>query len=181
MILKWQDKKQVSFISSFHDSSMETPQRRGKEIRKPKCVRQYNKFMGGVDLKDQKLQPYLIERKRCVKWYMKLFRRLMNTAVHNSLIIYNTSENKKMDHLNFRIQLVKELLETHGRAVETRQVGRPSKTPMPERITAHHFIERIPSTEKKAKPYKRCIVCCKSTKKGRKQHTGVRNVELGFV
>ena len=52
--------------------------------------------MEGVDLKDQKLQPYLIERKRCIKWYMKLFRLVMNTAVHNSLvIIYNTSENKK--------------------------------------------------------------------------------------
>ena len=64
-----------------------------------------------------------------------------------------------MDHLNFRIQLIKELLETHGRAVETRQIGRPSKTHMPVRITD----TSLTTIEKKAKPYKRCIVCCKRT------------------
>jgi hypothetical protein len=96
---------------------METTEQRGKEIRKPRCIRDYNKFMGGVDLKDQNLQPcYLIERKRCIKWYMKLFTRLMNTAVHNSLIIYKTSGNKKCTTSIFRIQLIKELLQTHVRA-----------------------------------------------------------------
>lgn len=91
MVLKWLDKKQVSFISSFHNASMQTIEKRGKEIKKPTCIREYNQFMGGVDLKDQKLQPYLIERKRCTKWYLKLFRRLLNRAIHNSLIIYNGS------------------------------------------------------------------------------------------
>ena len=86
-----------------------------------------------------------------------------------------------MDHLNFRIQLIKELLETHGRAVQTRQVARPSKTPIPEQTTARHFIERIPTTEKKVKPYKGALCAAREQEKGRKHNTGVRNVELGFV
>ena len=105
----------------------------------------------------------------------------MNTAVHNSLIIYNTPENKKMDHLNFRIQLIKELLETHGRAVETHQVGRPSKIPMPERSTARHFIERIPQQRRRPNHTKDALCAARVQKKGRKQHPGVRKVELGFV
>jgi len=32
-------------------------------ISKPKCMRQYNLAMDGVDVKVQKVQPYLFERK----------------------------------------------------------------------------------------------------------------------
>lgn len=127
---------------------------------------EYNRFMGGVDLKDQKLQPYLVERKRCMKWYLKLFRRLLNTSVHNSYIIYNASNSvKALDHLSFRLQLIRELLDTHGKQTDVPRSGRPSKTPIPDRLTARHFIERIPPTEKKAKPTRRCVVCCKKTGK----------------
>jgi hypothetical protein len=62
MVLKWMDKKPVSFISTFHDAIMMSEEKRGKVISKPKCIRQYNKHMGGVDIKDQKLQSYLVER-----------------------------------------------------------------------------------------------------------------------
>jgi hypothetical protein len=31
--------------------------------------------MGGVDLKGQLLNTYLVERKQINKWYMKLFKR----------------------------------------------------------------------------------------------------------
>jgi hypothetical protein len=33
-------------------------------VKKPVFVLEYNQQMGGVDLKDQELQPYLLERKR---------------------------------------------------------------------------------------------------------------------
>jgi hypothetical protein len=41
---------------------------------------------GGVDLKDQVLQPYVTERKKMTKWYMKMFR-LLNVTILNCLII----------------------------------------------------------------------------------------------
>jgi hypothetical protein len=33
-----------------------------------------NEWEGGIDLKDQLLQMYLVERKRTHKWHIKLFR-----------------------------------------------------------------------------------------------------------
>ena len=117
--------------------------------------------MGAVDLKDQKLQPYLLERKKGTKWYVKLFRRLLNVAVHNSLVIYN-SQNIAMDHLTFRLKLITSIFETYGRAVKSRKHGRPSVNPPPARLTKRHFIEKIPASGKKAKPQKTCVVCQKS-------------------
>jgi hypothetical protein len=74
MVMKWKDKKDVTMISTFHDTTMRTVQHWGAQIKKPACVLEYKKAMCGVDLKDQKLQPYLLERKKGSKWYIKLFR-----------------------------------------------------------------------------------------------------------
>lgn len=43
--------------------------------------------MSGSDKKDQLLHMYIVERKRMIKCYMQLFRRLLNTLILNSLII----------------------------------------------------------------------------------------------
>ena len=68
--MKGNDKKDVSMISIFHDASMVTQQKRGIQIKEtPGCIVDYNQAMGAVDLKDQKLQPYLLERKKITKWY----------------------------------------------------------------------------------------------------------------
>ena len=50
----------------------------GQEKQKPVSVLDYNEKMGGIDLKDQLFQPCLLERKKMTKWYIKLFRRLLN-------------------------------------------------------------------------------------------------------
>jgi hypothetical protein len=105
IVMKWKDKEEVSFISRFHDALMVTKQKRGIDIKKPACIVEYNKAMGGVDLKDQTLQGYLLDRKKGSKWYMKLFQRLLNVTVHNALVIYN-SQNNSTDHLTFRLQLI---------------------------------------------------------------------------
>jgi hypothetical protein len=46
-------------------------------------VLDYNENMGGVDLKDQDLQIYILERKTMTKWYMKMFRRIHNVTILN--------------------------------------------------------------------------------------------------
>ena len=65
MALKWMDKRQVTMLSTIHDDSVVTKQRRtrhapgGREdMRKPSVVEEYNKYMGGVDKDDQLLSYY---------------------------------------------------------------------------------------------------------------------------
>ena len=87
-ILKWKDKKDVTMISMYHGE--ETRMKRKKcrqEKQNPVSVLDYKENMGGVDLKDQLLQPYLLETKKMTKWYIKLFRRLLNTTVLNCMVI----------------------------------------------------------------------------------------------
>ena len=75
--MKWKDKKEVTMISTFYgeETRMELTKCR-QEKQKLVSVLDYNKNMCAVDLKEQLLQPYLLERKKMSKWYIKLFRRL---------------------------------------------------------------------------------------------------------
>jgi len=115
-VLKWKDKKDVTMISTYHGE--ETRVKRMKcrqEKQKPVSVLDYNENMGGVDLKDQLLQPYLLGRKKMTKWYIKLFRRLLNTTFLNCMVIcHANSGQNKVDHFKFRVELVQALLIEHG-------------------------------------------------------------------
>jgi hypothetical protein len=167
-VTKWCDKRIVTMISTYHSNETRTVTVRGKEVAKPVSVLEYNKSMGGVDLKDQLLHSYLIERKRLNKWYMKLFRRLLNATILNALIIYRSNTGKQIDQLSFRTELVEGLFVKHASAVERKvQTGHRSDNLVP-RLTERHFISRIPPTEKKASPQRRCVVCYKH---GRRKDT----------
>ena len=54
--LKWMDKRPVSMLTTIHDDTMTTKVRRTRraegdqeEIRKPVVIKEYNRFLGGVD------------------------------------------------------------------------------------------------------------------------------------
>jgi hypothetical protein len=166
-VMKWHDKRNVLMISTFHDTKMKSEMKRGIEIRKPVCVVEYNKCMGGVDLKDQLLQMYLVERKRMHKWYMKLFRRLLNATVLNALIIYRHNTGHKIDQLAFRVNLVEALFERFADR-ERKVTGRRAQENTIPRLLERHFINKVPPTGKKALPQRRCVVC---SSHGRKKDT----------
>ncbi|XP_013139283.1 PREDICTED: piggyBac transposable element-derived protein 4-like isoform X2 [Papilio polytes] len=112
-VVCWKDVKLVSAVSTYHKNDMVEGRRAGEARQKPAVIDTYNAFMGGVDLKDQKLSTYLLERKRGLKWYIKVFKRLLNTAILNSYIIYvaNMGQQKPVTHRAFRYRLVEEILE----------------------------------------------------------------------
>jgi hypothetical protein len=86
-----------------------------QEKQKPVSVLDYNENMGGVDLKDHLLQPYLLERKKMTKWYVKLFRRLLNTTIVNCMVICHANSGQtKINHFRFRVELLQALLIEHG-------------------------------------------------------------------
>jgi hypothetical protein len=110
-VMKWRHIREASFTSTFHDSSMQTQTVRGTEVSKPKCIRQYNLAIGGVNLKDQMVHPYLLERKQAKKWCVKFSKRQVNVAVHNAFVLYN-SKNKTL-HLTYHLDLIKAPILTH--------------------------------------------------------------------
>jgi len=115
-VLKWKDKKEVTVISSYHgeETRMKLTKCR-QEKQKPLSVLDYNKNIGGVDLKDQLLQPCLLERKKMTKWCIKLFKRLLNITVLNCMVICHANSGQtEIDHFKFTVELVQALLIEHG-------------------------------------------------------------------
>jgi hypothetical protein len=138
--------------------------RANKPEIKPVVVCDYNKNMLGVDLKDQ-----MLERKKGTKRYVKLFKRLLNAAIHNSMVIYRSHPNKEnMDTLQFRPSLAQGLMEKHGSGVLRPVHGHLTVQPPPRRLTERHFLEHIPPMGKKARPHRKCVVY---TRKGQRKET----------
>jgi len=56
-----------------------------------------------------------LERKKITKWYIKLFRRLLNIAVLNCMVICHANSGQtKIDHFKFTVELVQALLIEHA-------------------------------------------------------------------
>ncbi|KAI5639215.1 transposase IS4 domain-containing protein [Phthorimaea operculella] len=81
-MVAWKDVKLVTLISTFHSADRVDGHRAGEAQRKPAVVVAYNKTMGGVDLKDQKLSQYFFERKRGRKWKWRTGIRLGGASDH---------------------------------------------------------------------------------------------------
>ncbi|XP_028157151.1 piggyBac transposable element-derived protein 4-like isoform X1 [Ostrinia furnacalis] len=121
-LIAWKDVKLVTVMSTYHNdlqSPSPTKQVDKKSILKPNTILEYNKYMGGADSKDQKLSMYLLERKRGQKWYMKVFKRLLNTSLLNTFIIYTKNPMPRpLTHREFRVEVALGLLE-HFSSKET--------------------------------------------------------------
>jgi hypothetical protein len=86
-------------VSTYHCADTQRVSKRGKETEKPLCVIDYN-HMGGVDLKDQLLHMYVVERKRMTKWYLKRFKKLLNSTVLNSFVVYRQVTGRNIEQLS---------------------------------------------------------------------------------
>ena len=151
-VLKWNGKQDVTMISTYHgqETRIKLIKCRQKK-QKPVSVLDYNENMGGIDLKDQLLQPYLLERKKMTKWYyIKLFRRLLNITVLNCIVICCANSGQtKIDHFKFRVELLQALLIEHQSGSVRKFQGHHSTDKNVSRLVERHFLERIPLTEKK--------------------------------
>jgi len=69
---------------------------------------------GKFDNRGAQNEPSLLERKKMTKCYIKLFRRLLNITILNCMVICRAnSEQAKIDHFKFRVELVQALLIEH--------------------------------------------------------------------
>lgn len=170
-VVAWKDVKLVTTVSTYHNSDVVPGVRAGQQCIKPKVVSDYNQFMGGVDLKDQKLAMYLLERKRGLKWYIKVFKRLLNISILNSYIIYkaNIGQGKIMTHRQYRYTLAAELLEKYGTSSVPRQHSNNSCDRLNSSL--QHFPdhsevgkERVSNQQHKLKRV-RCVRCLAQKKR----------------
>lgn len=108
---KWRDKRYVLYISTEHDNEMmETTTKRGSVALKPMAIVHYNNFMSGVDLQDQMLAYYPVQRKT-LRCYKKLFVHMLQMSLSNAFYLYNKfSANDKMNLYDFRLKILEALL-----------------------------------------------------------------------
>jgi hypothetical protein len=105
-------------ILTYHGDETHTVSKMEKQKTKPVCIQYYNQYTGGVDLKDQLLQSYVVERKKINKWYKELFQRLLKSTVLNALILYWENTGKRTKQLSYWVQLVRGLIVKYGTVAE---------------------------------------------------------------
>ena len=122
--VKWIDTRSVCLLSSFLQTSplekckrFDKKKKTNVEINQPKCIKLYNKNMGGVDLVDQLIALYRISF-RVRKYYHKLVFPLLDMSVVNAWLLYRRDTkklllpiNKQQSLLLFKISIVDSLLK----------------------------------------------------------------------
>jgi hypothetical protein len=165
--ISWQDKKKVNVVSTIHNNETFIKTVRCKDaatnfqrrIEKPKSIELYNKFMGGVDLIDQKLMVYLSVH-RTTKWWKKIFVYLMEVSFVNASIIWKAlNPGKRFEVERFRLAVIKRLVGNHQREVLPSPVLHGD---LPARRVGRHFITRNKNkTTGGNQAYPDCAVCSK--------------------
>jgi hypothetical protein len=133
----WQDRtKAVPLIDTTSDPNLETTcHRRAGDLPVPVAVRDYQKYLRGVDRADQLVSYYHFDHKS-LRFYIPLFFHIVETVLSNCAVIWRTLHptQRRLKQQDFREKLAKELLSFH--------VARMSHGPRPEaqeRFTGRHF------------------------------------------
>ena len=110
LTVQWRDNKTISVMSTFHEAnSTEKVTRRTKvdniferiEVKQPIAIKDYNKYMGGVDRSDQLINKYHGLRKTN-KFWKTLFLHMIDISRVNSYIVFNDWRSKNKDVLELR-------------------------------------------------------------------------------
>ncbi|XP_014829981.1 PREDICTED: piggyBac transposable element-derived protein 4-like isoform X1 [Poecilia mexicana] len=133
LFVRWKDTKELTICSTFHRAfSGQTVQRRVKEagqwvlkdITVPDSVKDYNQFMGGVDLSNALLQDYSV-RNKTMKWYKTFFYHFIDISVVNSFILFKMLAIKRgeipISQRHFREKLMEELIQAPKAAAASAQ------------------------------------------------------------
>ncbi|XP_054259546.1 piggyBac transposable element-derived protein 3-like [Macrosteles quadrilineatus] len=112
-VFKWQDNKSVWLVSNYHGTEQSTVTRTQNDGSKvtvacPPVVKDYNRFMGGVDLADRYRALYNVNRKS-KKWWHRLFWGVLDIAFVNAYVL-SCQLFDKMPVLECRRMIAKGLL-----------------------------------------------------------------------
>ncbi|KAF9419010.1 hypothetical protein HW555_004337 [Spodoptera exigua] len=171
-IVRWNDNKAVTLISSFVASEpVEKIRRYCKDakckidVQCPQIVRQYNKHMGGVDLADMLISLYKTPFKSR-RWYLAIFSQMLDICVNNAWLLYRRKHSGnakgKIPLKAFRYEIYETLLKANRCAkrskTETAKVSKPHVA-RPSSPVKYDNIGHFPSTMEEG----RCRYCQKKT------------------
>ena len=126
-----------------------------KRAMKPQIVARYNWHVGYVDISDRMANSYSMCR--CTfKWTIKLFFHLLDLTVHNSWILLSSC-GAKCTHKDFRLLLVRNLIEEAGRSHYC-----PTPSMLGQLSAAAANVMRLDSRHNQHWPakHKNSICCC---------------------
>lgn len=111
----------------------------------PTAIADYNKFMEGVYLFDQKICLYDFYR-RSIKWCKKFFLNLLMTAVVNAFILFQDVKRRKVLLLQYMVPLAESMI-VHGKEnaiVKRKKTGRlSSATKLMLNVGDHLALEEL--------------------------------------
>jgi len=125
--LVWKDRQEVYMLTNMDQPPAEGNLCDRNHPVKPHIVKRYNWHMGCVDNSDRMANSYSISR-HTFKWTTKLFFHLLDLTILNSWILLSSC-GAKYSHRDFRLLLVRNLIEEAGRIQDhptPSLVGRPS-------------------------------------------------------
>jgi DNA excision repair protein ERCC-6 len=139
MLLKWFDNKAVHLISSYKNQEPIEIVRRWSvaakqhvNVPRPEIVKEYNTFMGGVDLHDMLVQLYRTNIKGR-RFYFRIIFHLINMACVSAWLLYRRHCEQKSEKyrplLHFVCDIAAGLLKRF--TTEPRKRGRPTNSAKP--------------------------------------------------
>ena len=146
-----------------------------KKIYRPEIVKDYNTYMGGVDLCDQ--MTSLNKAKEQKRWYLRVFLKIVMIAIYNAYILeghvipHLPRGRRKRDLLSFQeelcIKLVGNFPQTHSSLSASKR--RRSGEEIPARL--HKVGEHFPGKGEGTNHH--CAVGEKKFKESKRRHNGI--------
>ena len=161
IVFIWMDTKHVCLASNYHKDneavSISRHLQNGQPttIACPTAIKDHNQFSHGVDLFNQRISCYNLDRKSKRNW-LRIFTYFLNASIFNSFICYNQLAQDKLTYLNYMVSVAKSPCSVSERIHRGRAPSEnKSKLALPKTVLNFDHEMHLPVKGKR----RRCAYC----------------------